>query len=459
MRSVPIGKGAPGGANLTDTVQQALAAAVVTRRQDGWSRTHVSSGLQAGAGLLGVYLAFFVLRMQELYPVLAVPRLPMVLSLVIFLMIAVSTPLVGWQTLFREVPAVRWQALLVALALVTAPMGIWMSGSINAAIYRYSLAVIVFIATALLLRDRKALTKTLTVLLASAIVTGFYTLSDSARTVGTSGRVRLGISLDPNDLAQLYVALIPLSLFMAQRRGGRNPLWLVGAGIMTMAVVPTQSRGGILGLGAVALCLISFGTTRWKKILYFVLVSAAAVGISMTAGSDSRMTDFSDYGGGEGRMAIWKRGLVWMSWRPWGYGLDNFGIFFDWMNGSERAAHNSFIQIGVELGLLGLLAFCAMWYTLARTLLSNRRIAVGLRGRAEGAELEALLATMTLAVLAGTVVTGFFLSKAYAPITLFTLGFATAVVLGFPFGEPQPIPNQDPARGPENTPRKARRHR
>ena len=36
-----------------------------------------------------------------------------------------------------------------------------------------------------------------------ATVIGIYTLSDSAKTFGKSGRVRLGISLDPNDLAQL----------------------------------------------------------------------------------------------------------------------------------------------------------------------------------------------------------------------------------------------------------------
>jgi O-antigen ligase len=248
-------------------------------------------------------------------------------------------------------------------------------------------------------------------------------------------------------------------MYMAQRRGGRHFFWIISAAVMTMAVVPTESRGGILGLGAVALALISFGTTKWKKVVYFVLVSVAAVAISSMAGSDSRLTDFSDYSGGESRTAIWKRGIVWMTWRPWGYGMDNFPVFFGWMNGPDRAAHNSFVEIGVELGVLGLLGFCAMWYTLARTLLQQRRVAVALRGKVAGAESEAVLATMVLAAMAGTVATCFFLSKAYAPITLFILGLAAATVLGFPFRGVQPIPTGNPAPGDSTSTRKGIRRR
>ena len=158
--------------------------------------------------------------------------------------------------------------------------------------------------------------------------------------------MKLGASLDPNDLAQIFVALTPLALYMAQRKGGRSPQWLLVAGLFIAAIAPTESRGGILGLGAMAITLISFGTTRWKKVVNIVIVLAGAVAIASLAGPDSRMTEFQDYEGGEGRIAIWKRGLVWMSWRPWGYGMDNFPIYFGWLNDRERAAHNSSSKSG-----------------------------------------------------------------------------------------------------------------
>ncbi len=46
---------------------------------------------------------------------------------------------------------------------------------------------------------------------------------------------------------------------------------------------------------------------------------------------------------------------------------------------------------------------------------------------------EAILATMTIASAAGTIVTGFFLAKAYASVTLFVQGLGCAVLLGYPY--------------------------
>ncbi len=216
--------------------------------------------------------------------------------------------------------------------------------------------------------------------------------------------------------------------------------------------MPTQSRGAILGLGAVALTLIALGSSGWKRTIYMFATAALAIGIFTLAsaiGAD-RLSDFSDYSGGESRTAIWKRGLVWMSWRPWGYGLDNFPIFFGWMNGRDRAAHNSFIQIGVELGLLGLMAFVLLWAHTARELLRQRRHAMSLHGAVEGAAREASLATMVLASMAGTATSGFFLSKAYAGITLFVQGLGLATLLGYPFrdiGRPESTPGHDTSPG------------
>ncbi len=157
-------------------------------------------------------------------------------------------------------------------------------------------------------------------MLLSAAVIVQYTLSAAAKTMGQSGRVDLGVSLDPNDLAQIFVALIPLALYRGQMGKAWNRIWIGLAILLVIAVVPTQSRGAELGLAVVALVLISSGTSPLRRAINIVGVLACIAGFVLVAhgsGAD-RMSDFSDYSGGEGRMAIWKRGIYWMITRPVG---------------------------------------------------------------------------------------------------------------------------------------------
>jgi hypothetical protein len=85
--------------------------------------------------------------------------------------------------------------------------------------------------------------------------------------------------------------------------------------------------------------------------------------------------------------------------------------------------------------VLGLFAYTMLWFQTAKRLLHQRRHALSLRYQVPGAEREASLAGLVLASMAGTIVTGFFLSKSYAGITMFVQGLGIAVLLGYPFRE------------------------
>lgn len=419
----------------------------------GFDPTTVSPGLRSVGLLFAVFLAYAVLRLPELYEFLFVPRLPLIMAVTLALITIGAVPLAGWGAIWNLVPPVRWQALILAIGILNAPFGIWMSGSITYYLFTYSVSVVVFLVTLVLLRDRKAMATTMSLLLIAITIVAIYTLSDTATTMGKSGRVRLGVTLDPNDLAMIFVALTPMALWMAQRKGGRSFLWSAVAFVAVAAVVPTQSRGAILGLGAVAITLIALGTSGWRRTMYIGGTVIAAIGLfafASATGAD-RLADFSDYSGGESRTAIWKRGLVWMTWRPWGFGMDNFPIYFGWLNGNERAAHNSFIQIGMELGVLGGLAFTMLFLHTGRDLLRQRRHALSLAGSHPEAVREATLVTYVIASMAGTATCGFFLSKAYAGIMLFIQGLGLAVLLGYPFrnvaaGRSAPVNPQGPSR-------------
>ena len=133
-------------------------------------------------------------------------------------------------------------------------------------------------------------------------------------------------------------------------------------------------------------------------------------------------------------MQIWQRGVGYMLQFPvFGVGPSNFGAAEGTLSPfAERqqfglgvrwnAAHNSYVQIGAELGIPGLLLFIGMiasaFGALRRT---NRR-----GGVRDGSHLVPELTQAMTASLAGFVVGAFFLSLAYSEM-LYTL---LALVVG-----------------------------
>jgi O-antigen ligase len=235
-------------------------------------------------------------------------------------------------------------------------------------------------------------------------------------------------SLDPNDLAAVMATAFPLALWLATGSFMRRMIWTPCAMVMAVGVVPTMSRGGLLGLAAAAIVLILVGTRGFKRILMAGTLALGAVAFMSLAGDRIGNISGEDYNftQSEGRIAIWKRGIVWTIKRPWGYGLNNFPYYFGLLNGPDRAAHNSLIQYSVELGVLGIGAYLMICASLVKSLLKIRRNAMK-RGR-EGQELVTLSGHV-LAMLAACWTTGFFLSNAYYPLTYMALGIGSAVVL------------------------------
>ena len=166
-------------------------------------------------------------------------------------------------------------------------------------------------------------------------------------------------------------------------------------------------------------------------------------------GAAGRFSDFgsNDYNvaGNEGRMFFWRQGFVWMLKRPWGYGITNFSTYFGILNGQERAAHSSWVQYGVELGIAGLVLFVMLCVVLVKGLRRLRKQAAALRERYPAAKDEEILAGHVLAMLAGVLVTGSFLSNAYYPLMYMALGMAGATLLGSPLTEHLPAPHSAPA--------------
>ena len=123
-----------------------------------------------------------------------------------------------------------------------------------------------------------------------------------------------------------------------------------------------------------------------------------------------------------GRIEVWKRGLKMMIENPLtGVGIGNFttaeGLSHKKVGGMWMTAHNSFIQIGGELGIGGLVFFVLLIYYLLKKL---QRIIP------EEPKIKTLKDSFEVSLI-GYITGGFFLSQAYGMILYVLIGMSIAL--------------------------------
>lgn len=237
---------------------------------------------------------------------------------------------------------------------------------------------------------------------------------------------------DANDFATLAVTAIPIALYFALRArtfpgrlGG-----IVGLILLLSAFIWTGSRGGFIALLAVGTFILlgySAIPLRWRigATLLLALLFAGTASETYWTKMATLLRPTEDYNleSAEGRSAIWRRGIGYLVRNPvFGVGAGNFptaegtisplaarqsvGRGVKW-----QAAHNSFVQIGAELGFPGLLFFVAMIVTAFAGLRRRWRRVVHPGARTDPR--TAPLAQALGASLVGFTVGAFFLSLAY----------------------------------------------
>ena len=250
---------------------------------------------------------------------------------------------------------------------------------------------------------------------ASGIVQHFTGLGfggvESIRT-GVDLRIRsVGIFNDPNDLAQAILVVIPFLLVTGFGRYGmlKRTLALGLLVPLLLALYYTNSRGGILGLGA---AVSVFAWQRFGRLTGTAAVVAAFVALVAMGPSRLQQMD-AEEASAQGRIQAWAEGLQMLKARPIsGVGYSRFTEYH------SLVAHNSFVHSWAELGLLGGFCFVGMTYWYFESL---RRVAsqVKARGPQRSAWHIAFVATGV-----GLFVGLCFLSRQYNPVpyTVLALG-------------------------------------
>lgn len=251
------------------------------------------------------------------------------------------------------------------------------------------------------------------------------------------GRAGFTHDLDPNDFAFVLDSLLPIAVSFAVLSRGFKRMCFVGACLwITLEILRTQSRGGLLGLAFSLLVVIALlpgyrrgrllpSPTRGKiamRLLMVMLIATLAWNAlphSARARFETLRHPTSGYNANlndpTGRFAIWLQTLPLTLRRPWGWGAGAFNtVDGKYGGGRYKAAHNMYLQALVELGFEGLALFLA---ALISGVLRLRREAfatpeptdrIGLERRAFA---RGLLASFT-----AMCVSGFFLAELYSQV-------------------------------------------
>ena len=192
-----------------------------------------------------------------------------------------------------------------------------------------------------------------------------------------------------NFAAYMEMAIaVPLGLiFSGAVQRDKRLIYVTAIGLMGIALILSGSRGGLVSLLAeIVFILILAAKTRGSgqialKIGLAVLLIGVIVGGSMLIGGESSLTRIAETSASNdistNRTHIWNVTLqVIKNNLPFGAGIGAFAAAYtpyDTMNGIERVeqAHNDYLQILADAGIVGLLLAGFFVYGLFRTGLKN----------------------------------------------------------------------------------------
>lgn len=182
---------------------------------------------------------------------------------------------------------------------------------------------------------------------------------------------------DPNDLAFALCMAAALSFYIVMaKRGVVRWLHLVVLGVISGGVAATLSRGAAVGVAFGALWGIMLGRVRPRYLISALVVAVITVSViySVDPQRIALAVEMKQAWGGvnvSDRFDRWRIALDMMTDNPvLGVGVGNYGVLYRAYGGTEllgnesgdahNVTHNMYLEVGAEMGMLGLLVFLAL---------------------------------------------------------------------------------------------------
>jgi O-antigen ligase len=345
-----------------------------------------------------------------------------------------------------------------------------------ASVSRYGFNALLFAIVPTAIRaPRHALLLVAAFVAGTVISVSYGMAARSDASISVDGLSRLtGTSGDPNELAAVLVAGLVLAggLAIAAKGLGLARLAAIAAVCLcTVGIFLTASRGGLLTLAfALGAGLLVGG--RWRRLVAIVavaLASSALIYFAVIASPEIR-SEVVRVEGASGRLDLWTVGLRMIEDNPvHGVGVGNFptsAIHYLLEPGTiehhnlivdtPQVAHNAYLEVLAELGLVGLVLFVSV---LAFSVVCALRAARAFERQGDR-RMEAVTRAVLVALL-GILASSFFISGQFEKQLWLLLGAGPALLAiarsGVPAARPpvsaRHVPPSPPAGGLSRSPR------
>ena len=287
------------------------------------------------------------------------------------------------SAIFRQSP-VRWLlALLVITFIVTFGFAISSAQSFH---YASDLAklVVLYILIVGIIRSPREFRWFVFAMIIGGMHWGVSAYLDPKRREGRLLEIGGPDSLNDNSTAAHLLPLLPLmAVYLWKGARWQRLVCLAAAPFVINTIILCNSRGATVGIALGVLAALVLATWRLRLQLLVVLAIGGAASTALMDATfiERQMTMFSyeDDGASTDRLAFWSAGLEMLSDRPQGAGGGGFDIQTPAYLGGivevgeERAAHNTYLWVAVDWGVLGLICFLGFIVSTVRSLHRIRR--------------------------------------------------------------------------------------
>ena len=395
---------------------------------------------------LGAFFVVYCARPEDWIPGLS--YIPLAKLTGIFALVGLFMSLGKTERRFKDIPLEG--RLLVALVCLLIPSAllspVWKGGALLRSL-DFSKVVVGWVLTFLVVTNVHRLKRIIFIQAASVGVVAVVSIAKGHRAPRLQG-VLQGIYSNPNDLAFAMVLSIPFALmFLLQGKGLLYKMAWAGALMaMATALFLTGSRAGFIELViAGSVCLWHFGVKGRRPLL---LVTTVVVGAALLIGAGGKIRsrfmaisgdinsslDQAAYGSYEERRALLIQSFEGMLHYPiLGIGVDNFTNY----SGHWKEVHNSYLQIGVEGGVIALTLYLLFFWCGFRSLKRLRK--------RRDLEPDAVLLVGALhSSLIGFVVGAMFAPEAYQFFPYFAVAYVATLVQIVRERVPEVAPDRSP---------------